>query len=187
MRVLGCALCAVMTLLSVPSGAADGSGGAAASAARGAGVSVESLIETGRLDEAKVALDGALRRHPDDPQALFLAGEVARRQGRPREAIAQYRRILAERPDATRVRLELAVTLFAIEEDDAARHHFDLALAGGVPEATAEKIEAVLTEMRQRRRWRFDVSASLAALRMLNKPGQRGPGRIIRSNHQCVG
>src|SRR3954452_16934071 len=92
-------------------------------------------IQLGDLNGAQKLLDQALQANPKSTDALFLSAEVARRRGNLREAVEDYRKILVDRPELGRVRLELARALFELDEDFQADYHFRLALATpGLPE-----------------------------------------------------
>ena len=62
-------------------------------------------------------------------------------------AIAAFRRILVDRPDLVRVRLELARAFFLRGRAGLARRHFEAALAGGVPPPVAASIYRFLAIM----------------------------------------
>lgn len=56
------------------------------------------LHRQGRLDDAEQAYAAILARFPDDPDALHLAGVLARQKGRPGQAVELIRRALAQAP-----------------------------------------------------------------------------------------
>ena len=91
------------------------------------------MIQAGRFEAAESALDQWLMVHPGDVETLFLLGIIARRQGRLTEAAVRFRKALDRRPDATRIRLELAGTLFLTRRDEEADYHFRLAIADHHP------------------------------------------------------
>ena len=78
------------------------------------------------------------------------------------EAIAVLRRMLVDRPDLVRVRLELGRAFFLKEEDTLARRHFEQVLAGKPPAAVAINVGRFLSIMRARKRWSIRVGAALA-------------------------
>ena len=137
-------------------------------------VNVAGLIESGRFEEAIVALRPLLRQEPVDPNVLYLYGlaslEASQRPGRAAderellldEAIAAFHTMLVAEPGLVRVRLELARAFFLKGEDDLARRHFEHVLAGGVPEAVAANVQRFLDEIRARGRWSFNLGAALA-------------------------
>ena len=134
----------------------------------------QALIAGGRFEEAIVALRPLLEQEAIEPNALFLYGlaslEASQRPGRPEEeretllneAIAAFHTMLVQRPDAVRVRLELARAFYFKGEDDLARQHFEVVLAGGVPEAVVANINRFLAEIGARRRWSFNAGFAIA-------------------------
>ena len=135
---------------------------------------VQALVETGRFEEAIVALRPLLGQEPVDANVLFLYGlaslEASQQPGREdderdlllNEAIAAFHAMLVEAPGLVRVRLELARAFFLRGEDDLARRHFEAVLAGGVPDEVAAKVNVFLNEIRSRGRWSFNVGVALA-------------------------
>ena len=77
------------------------------------------------------------------------------------EAIAALRAILVQRPELTRVRLELARAFFLKGEDGLSRRHFQRVLAGNPPPAMAVNIRRFLHSLRARRRWSSYLTFSL--------------------------
>lgn len=69
------------------------------------------------------------------------------------EAVAALRAILIDRPELTRVRLELARAFFLRGDDGLSRRHFERVLAGNPPPAMAANIRRFLRAIRERRRW----------------------------------
>ena len=96
---------------------------------------------------ALAGLEGA-----DSPEADFtyLAGAAYSQLGRHAEAIAAYRRVLAERPDFVKARYNLAVT-YVVVGDRASALAEQRALRRLSPEKAA-KLDALLAEPAQRRR-----------------------------------
>ena len=80
------------------------------------------------------------------------------------DAAAQvFRRILDERPDLLRVRLELARALYLAGKDEAARSQFETVLAADLPAPVAENVRTFLDRLRARRAQRLDVSLGYVA------------------------
>ena len=120
-------------------------------------------IAGGDLDGAEKLLGEALRLNPKSTDALFLMAEVERRRGRLKEATEYYRKILADRPELGRVRLDLARALFELGEDFQAEYHFRLALAQpDLPEVVIQNINAFIYAIRQRKQYelRLDFGVS---------------------------
>ena len=145
---------------------------AAAAAERAA--QAQALITGGRFEEAIVLLRPLLEQESIEPNTLFLYGlaslEASQRPGRPEEeretllneAIAAFHTMLVQRPEAVRVRLELARAFYLKGEDSLARQHFEIVLAGGVPEAVVANVNVFLDEIRGRGRWSFNAGFAIA-------------------------
>ena len=84
------------------------------------------------------------------------------------QAIAAFRRILVDRPELVRVRLELARAFFLNGQDGLARRHFEAVLAGGVPPPVAANIVAFLNAMQTRKHWTGYFGAAVAPDSNLN-------------------
>ena len=84
------------------------------------------------------------------------------------QAIAAFRRILVDRPDLVRVRLELARAFFLNGQDGLARRHFEAVLAGGVPPPVALNIRQFLNAMQARRHVTGYFGAAIAPDSNLN-------------------
>ena len=141
---------------------------------------VQALIDAGRFEEAIVALRPLLGQETVDADVLFLYGlaslEAAQMPGRAddqrdillNEAIAAFRAMLVNAPGLVRVRLELARAFFLRGRDGLARRHFELVLAGGVPEAVAAKVHQFLNLMRADKRWTGYFGTAIAPDSNLN-------------------
>ena len=117
------------------------------------------------------SLATAQEASPDDSArvaALFQFGMEAAEAGEYDKAIAAFRRILVNRPDLVRVRLELARAFFLNRQDGLARRHFELVLAGGVPPPVAANIFNFLNAMQARKRWTGYFGAAVAPDSNLN-------------------
>lgn len=98
--------------------------------------------QAGRVDEALTLYD-ALSRDPDieiRSEARFRKGNLLAAQQRFREAAQTYRQLLDEKPDAARVRLELAALLARLGDEPGARRQIRLAQATGLPPEVAEQV-----------------------------------------------
>ena len=118
-------------------------------------------IAEGRLDAADHLLRG-IGNGVDRNDLDFLRGTVAFRQGDYPSAIHAFRHILDRNPTLLRVRLDLARAYFMAGDDEAAKHHFRKASAAGLPSEVQRKVDAYLTQIRQRRRWSFNLDLGLA-------------------------
>lgn len=77
------------------------------------------------------------------------------------EAVAALRAILIDRPELTRVRLELARAFFLKGDDGLSKRHFERVLAGNPPPAMAANIRRFLRAIRDRRRWSGYLSVGI--------------------------
>lgn len=119
---------------------------------------IQALILMGRLDQASRALDCVVITSETEIDVPFLRGRIAEARRDFPTAIAEYRRILAKRPELTRVRLELARLLFVIKEDTASRHHFELALGADLPPTVRDNVLRFLAAIRRRQRVHAEFS-----------------------------
>ena len=108
-----------------------------------AGLAARWLAE-GKLEQAEKIL-GLLRRvDAENPQILFLQGELALQTQDYAQAVRIFRGLLTRNPMLTRVRLELARALFLARDFDAARYHFEIVLGGELPEEARQNVFAYL-------------------------------------------
>ncbi len=136
---------------------------------------LDQLIGAGRAD---VALTLARRAAFPEP-----ASEIVRRYyeavalkllGRTQEAIGLFRSILADHPEFVRVRMELAHALFIAQQDDSARHHFELLLgASGTNPGLEKTVRGFIATLDSRRRWQFSSYVSFAPSTNLNQGGTK--------------
>ncbi|MBB5698996.1 surface lipoprotein assembly modifier [Sphingomonas yantingensis] len=124
---------------------------------------VQKLVAAKRYDEAR-PLIAALRQAPGfDFQTRFLSAYVAQQSGDLHGAAEQYKAILADDPAQTRVRLELASTMLAMGDRQAADRQFRMAeQSGDLTPEVARTIRTVRDVIRQQRAWRLDFSVGLA-------------------------
>ncbi len=89
----------------------------------------DQMISAGAVDQAEALLKTTQYTEVNDQitKRFFLA-RIARARGQNDQAVADYRDILAQHPEFSRVRMELATTLFQSKDDEAARHHLELVL-----------------------------------------------------------
>ena len=120
------------------------------------------LIRAGRLEHARVFLERARPANEEESiERLFLLGRIEMRFGNPQRAAERFDAILAQRPDLTRVRLELARAYFLTGDDDKARYHFNASLADELPSSVEATVESFLRGIDARKRWSVSLSASL--------------------------
>jgi len=93
----------------------------------------------------------------------FLTGFIASQTGDPATAVAMYRAILIDDPQQTRVRLELARTLFAMGKPQSADREFRLAAEDrDLPPEIARTIRAARDVIRSKRAWSLDFDVGFA-------------------------
>ncbi len=116
------------------------------------------------VDALTLALDA-----PDEAVALtkeewiefeFLRGRLAMLEGNFMSAVLLFENIISRYPNLERVRLELGLALFNIEEDARARYHFDLALQRDIPTETATRLERIKQIMHGRRHWQVQLKTA---------------------------
>lgn len=121
------------------------------------------MVSRGLIDDAEQLINRARSDVDDEPSLIFLEALIAEIRGDAGTARRKYREILEQRPDLVRVRLAMAMNLFQAGKDRAARYHFELALAGDLPDALRRSIKAHLQTIRRRQTWQIDVGVSLVS------------------------
>jgi hypothetical protein len=123
----------------------------------------EKLVLAREFDAARPMI-AALENVPGhEIERRFLAGYVAVETGDTKEAIAQFRAILAKDPKQTRVRLELARALMLEGDQAAADHHLRLASQDReLPPEIAATIRSARGVIRDQRSWNFHFDVGLA-------------------------
>jgi tetratricopeptide (TPR) repeat protein len=122
----------------------------------------EKLIAMHRFDEAKPLIE-ALKLAPGYKlQTRFLTGYIAAEQGDPARAAEQYKAILSDDPNQTRVRIELGKAMLAMGKAQSADKQFRLAGQDSeLPPDLAKAIRGVRAVIRQQRAWRLDVDFAI--------------------------
>ena len=127
---------------------------------------VEHFLSSGDISHAKQALAEEYikaQSKKEQEELEFLAAQIFVREGNYSQAADIYRKILANNPSLTRVRLELGYVYFLQEEDEKARYNFWLALAAkDLPATVQQKVESLLEKIRRRKKWALFVSLGLA-------------------------
>jgi tetratricopeptide (TPR) repeat protein len=143
-------------------------------------IAVEQLLRGGRFDVAERLLTSTKYGANARPTQQFYLAIVRRAQGKPAQAIDMFRAILADHPDYSRVRLELAATLFQVQEDESARHNFELVLgASGSQPGLANTVRSYINAIDSRRRWDFSTYLTIAPSTNLN---QGSDNRVVYLN-----
>ena len=120
------------------------------------------LVRAGRLAHAKVFLEQAEPANEEEQlERLVLLGRIEMRLGMPREAAERFEAILKERPDLTRVRLELARAYYLAGLFDKAQYYFTSSLGEELPSTAETAVETFLRRIDARRRWSISVSAAM--------------------------
>ena len=171
---------AVGVLIAAPCGAATH---APSAPPTGGLTEARALVGAGKPEEALAILRPLAQGRTVDAEVLFhigiaavgasrkpgLSGEA--RDALLDEAIAVFRRMLIDRPDLVRVRLELARAFFEKGRDplarlrgvDAlAREHFERVLASNPPAGVALNINRFLAQIRARKDWSGRLGVALA-------------------------
>lgn len=143
-------------------------------AARAQAPSVEErvnlLMQQGRFADAHALAE---REWPPQTQNRavrldFIRAMSLKAQGRHQEAIAVLRRINSENPSFTRVRAELAHSLFVVGDHDAARFHFTDLTRSVDDSQMRDAFDAYLSAMRRQRPYRIGGYVSLAPSTNIN-------------------
>lgn len=127
-----------------------------------------------RTDDA-VQLFAALEHDPDPEvraEARFRKGMMLSGKQRYREAALAFRALLDEKPDAARVRLELARVLAALGDDAGARRAVRQAQSIGLPDAVAVTVDQFALALRSSRALGGAVQIAVAPDSNINRATQ---------------
>ena len=120
------------------------------------------LFRAGRIEDARKLLERARPENEEERiERLFLLGLIEARLGLPRRAARRFEAILAQRPELTRVRLELARVYDTLGLDEKARFHFEASLADELPSSVEAAVEGFLNRIDARKRWSLSLSAAV--------------------------
>lgn len=142
------------------------------------GVSAPQLLDLAQQAEkngdqpAAETIYKALEHDPDADirnEARFRHGQLLTRQHKLADAATLYRAILDEKPDAQRVRLELAAVLAQMGDLGAARRALRQAQAGGLPPDVARVIDQYAAALRSYKPINASVEISLAPSNNINR------------------
>ena len=134
----------------------------------------KAAIVTRRYALAREVLVLLIKTQKDPVEAHFLLAKLDEAQGKIPDAVGEYRRILADHPELPRVRLDLALLLFRLHDDESAEYNFRLSLGEHLPATVEENVFRLLDAIRARRRFQFDATFAVAPdTNVNNGPGQR--------------
>lgn len=128
----------------------------------------ELLVQSGKLDDAKVVLLAMEKATPDDSEVLFLLGMIAVQQKDCDTAIRRFRKILVHEPGVARVRLELARAFFLRQDWDNAERQFRFARGADLAPGAIANIDQYLFAIRRLRQWSVNASLAVAPDTNLN-------------------
>lgn len=95
----------------------------------------------------------------DSTLLQYAQGKIALLKGKYSQAIADFRTILATRPDLNTVRIELAIALLQDQQINAASEQFEKAKsAENLPSTVKQLIERYQTQLTKKQKWQFSVS-----------------------------
>jgi outer membrane protein len=142
---------------------------------------IEQLLAGAQYETADRLLARSQYAHKGDRMIQrFYVGMVRKGQGRHVESVGIFRELLNSHPEFARVRLELAQTLYAINEDASAGHHFELLLGGaGATNNLTDAARGYINAIDSRRRWDFTTFATIAPSTNLN---QGADSRVVNLN-----
>lgn len=127
------------------------------------------LIQSGRFDDARafagqIAGDERLRSR----NLALVEALILKRTGRLEQAAGLLGELLDADPASSRVRQELAHTLFLTGDDDRARYHFEFLKETMDSAALSAVYDRFLAAIRERRPWTLDGSVGFAPSTNIN-------------------
>ena len=130
---------------------------------------LKALIESGQYDKARdFAAHATGDAAADQLNLAFTNALILKVQGHYKEAAAAMRAILSDHPDLTRVRGELADTLYRMGDIDGATYNMQL-LADSTSDTTQRSFyDSYLTTMKSKRPWSLDAYVALAPSSNIN-------------------
>jgi outer membrane protein len=131
----------------------------------------EEAIAGGRIADAE-AMFKALAADPDEEvrsEARFRLGKTYAARGKLSDAAVQYRAILDEKPDAQRVRLELAAILVQMGNLADARRALRQAQAGPLPPDVAQIVDQYSAALRSLKPFGASFEVTLAPSTNINR------------------
>jgi len=110
---------------------------------------VASLIQAGRLAEARAMLRPLRQRPHPAMEVLFLSGMIFEGTGDLAHAVREFRLMLVRDPKLPRPRLELARALFLMKDYEGARYNFEQVMATDIPPMVRHNIDHFLYVIRE--------------------------------------
>jgi tetratricopeptide (TPR) repeat protein len=161
MRILFLVLAIALASFTVMAGGAAASGPDGPLLAR--------LMASGDHDGARAHLAAAVSEPALHAlHRTHLEGLIARQQGKPGDAVALFRAVLAIDPDFAAARVELARTLLAMRSFEGAQHHLDI-LALNVNDEIRSLAHSGLDHIRANRGYGAQMHFSIAPSTNLNR------------------
>src|SRR5690606_41624939 len=105
--------------------------------------------------------------------ARFRKGMLLAQLGRNADAAVEFRALLDEKPDAARVRLELARVLAVLGDEAGARRALRQAQAAGLPADVVSVVDQVAAALRSDRRAGGSVQIGFAPVRQICRTSGR--------------
>lgn len=117
--------------------------------------------------------------HTDLLLILFAEAQLAKQEENFAKAVELYRQILADNPQLTPVRIQMAISLFSLQQDSQAKEQFEKALSDPeLPVDIAHLIQHYLNAITRRDGWQFYASA-----RYLNEDNVNSASSNTRIEH----
>ena len=139
-----------------------------------------SAVVSNNIAGIRVILPIYLKQAQQDKMlVLYAQGILAQADGRVKEAVSYYRRLIAVQPDAPAVRLRLAAALFEDKQNEAAADQFDRLKTEDLPPQLMEQVELYRKALRDRDAWKFNGGFSVTQERNINQaPKQQEYGQF---------
>lgn len=131
----------------------------------------ERLAQAGHGDAAENVLRALIANRDVDirAEARFRLGNLRANNGDLEGAASIWRALLDEKPEATRVRLELARVLALMGREDAARRQLERAASAGLPDDVATLVDRFSLSLRSRQKFGGSFQLGLAPDNNINR------------------
>ena len=132
-------------------------------------VRLKALIESGQYDQARdLAAHASKNPQVNALNLAFTNALILKVQGKYAEAAKAMRAILSAYPNLTRVRGELADTLFRMGDTEGAKFNFQLLADSSTTPTQRSFYDNYLTAIRQKRPWTLDAYVAIAPSTNIN-------------------